>query len=118
MDTGYVRVDNITSYAYVGDGIGGLAALSLPGNLCPSGCMHACMHACCCERFGSCCPAQYVCSAWFVAAGDQAAEKFIAYDPANPGGTSIVVRGQTIVLVSVQVSKPAVIVRSVQHVSC
>jgi hypothetical protein len=51
--------------------------------------------------------------------GDQAAEKFIAYDPANPGGTTLVTSGQTIVLVSVQVSKQAVIVQhSVQHVFC
>jgi hypothetical protein len=91
MDEGYVRVDNLTSYAYVGDGIGGR-------QLCASGTASGCMG----DAWGIDSWLQQPCSSR-VTAGDQPAEKFMVYDPANPGATTLVVSGETVVLVSVRV---------------
>jgi hypothetical protein len=90
--SGYLRVDNLTSYAYVGDGKGRRVmppVLNVQSTILVGAMVFGYGHGRARHRHAP--P---------PATGDQAAEHFLAYDPADPGGTQAIPPGSPVILVS------------------
>jgi hypothetical protein len=96
MDYGYLRVDNLTGFAYIGNDTG----VCLP----PWGGRQS--------RTGTCLQpmpilglqASTLCDATLACAatGVSPPEKFIGYDPSDPGSTRVITSGMPVLLVSMQ----------------